>query len=293
MKNLKIYIKLILTAFFWGGTFVSGRVVSQEVEPFTAAFFRFVFATFFLVLLTRKFEGKLPRLTARQVFLAALSGLFGALLYNYFFLEGLKTVAAGRASVIIAANPVFIFLASVLLFREKINSVKITGILISFTGAVWVISRGNPLNIMQGEVGWGEILILACVGSWVAYSIVGKFITTNLAPMASVTYGCLIGALMLLGPALMETDFSQLRDFSFKAWANMFYLGFFGSSLGFSWYYEGIKTIGPARAGIFINFVPVSGVFLGWLILGEPLDSSIIIGACLVIGGIFILNRRG
>jgi len=64
--------------------------------------------------------------------------------------------------------------------------------------------------------------------------------------------------------------------------------GLFGTVLGFVWYYEGIKSIGPVRAGLFINFVPVSAVFLAFLILDEPLTASLLIGAILVSSGVYL-----
>jgi drug/metabolite transporter (DMT)-like permease len=69
------------------------------------------------------------------------------------------------------------------------------------------------------------------------------------------------------------------------------YLGFFGTSLGFIWYYEGIRTIGPSRAGVFINLVPICAVILAFFMLDEAIDSSIILGAILVFSGVYLTNR--
>jgi drug/metabolite transporter (DMT)-like permease len=74
-------------------------------------------------------------------------------------------------------------------------------------------------------------------------------------------------------------------------WIGIVYLGFFGTVLGFFWYYEGIRAIGPTRASVFINFVPVSGIFFGWLILGEAVNLSLLAGALLVMAGVYLTNR--
>jgi drug/metabolite transporter (DMT)-like permease len=71
------------------------------------------------------------------------------------------------------------------------------------------------------------------------------------------------------------------------------YLGFFGTVLGFFWYYEGIRAIGPSRASGFINFVPVSGVFFGWLILDETVNLSLLAGAVMVMAGVYFTNCSG
>ena len=66
----------------------------------------------------------------------------------------------------------------------------------------------------------------------------------------------------------------------------------FGTVIGFIWYYEGVKAIGPSRAAVFNNLVPVSGVLLAALVLGEPVLMSMVVGAVLVIGGVTMANLR-
>ena len=80
-------------------------------------------------------------------------------------------------------------------------------------------------------------------------------------------------------------------DYSAEIWLSIFYLGFFGSALGFVWYYEGIRTLGPSKAGVFINIVPVSSIVLAFLILQESLDASLMLGALLVTVGVYLTNK--
>jgi drug/metabolite transporter (DMT)-like permease len=285
-----IYIKLLLTAIFWGGTFVAGRSLAQNVGPFSAAFFRFAIASLFLIFLTWKAEGKLTVLKKRQILPVLLLGLTGVFSYNLFFFKGLKLIEASRAAIIIANNPILIALFSAVFFKEKLNSLKITGILISVSGAIVVISRGNLFEILQGNLGLGEFYIFLCVLSWVIFSLLGKTVMADLSPLSSVTYSALTGTILLFAPALRE----GLADgiyYSISDWWNIFYLGFFGTVLGFVWFYEGINQIGPTRAGLFINFVPISAILLAALILAEPLTLSLLIGTLLVSTGVYLTNR--
>ena len=284
---LYTYIKLLLMAFFWGGTFIAGRSLAMEVGPFCGAFLRFLVASAFLVALTLRMEKKLHRPSPRHLISLFLMGMSGIFLYNVFFLKGLKLVEAGRASIIIANNPIFIALLSALIFGERLNLMKVAGILISVTGAVTVITRGKLWTGLSGGFGWGELYIFGCVAAWVAYSLLGKSVMTGLSPLAAVTYSSVIGAVCLFPAAVME-GLWDARNFSLTAWASVFYLGFFGTVLGFVWYYEGIQRIGPVRAGLFINFVPVSAVFLAYLILNESLTVSLLIGAILVSSGVYL-----
>lgn len=289
------YLKLFLMAVFWGGTFIAGRRLAMEVGPFSGAFLRFLIASICLVAFTFHFERRLPLPGKRQLIPLFLMGMTGVFLYNVFFLKGLRLIEAGRASIIIANNPIFIAIMSALIFRDRLNPLKVAGILISVTGAVIVITRGQLSAGLGGGFGWGELFIFGCVASWVTYSLLGKSVMSELSPLVAVTYSSVVGAVCLLPPAVMEGIFDS-GSYSVAAWVSVFYLGFFGTVLGFVWYYEGIKRIGPVRAGLFINFVPVSAVFLAFLILGEPLTVSLIIGAVLVSSGVYLTtlgSRRG
>ncbi|GBC63887.1 EamA family transporter [Desulfonema ishimotonii] len=287
-----IYVKLLLTALFWGGTFVSGRMLSDHVAPCSAAFLRFSVAGISLLLLTWKTEGRLPPLEKEQLLPVILLGLTGVFSYNIFFFKGLKLISAGRASLIIAINPVFITLLSAFFFRERLNALKLTGIFLSVTGAVVVISRGDLSGIMGGGLGWGELMIFGCVASWVTFSLIGKTVLSGLSPLVSITYAATVGAAALFVPAYMEGVTGNLFHYSGADWFNIVYLGLFGTVAGFVWYYQGIKSIGPTRAGLFINFVPISAILLAFIILNEPVTASLFVGALLVSSGVWLTNTN-
>ncbi len=288
-----IYVKLFLTAVLWGGTFVAARIVAATVPPFSAAFWRFAVASAALVLIVLVRGGGLPPLRRHQVLPAVLLGLTGVFAYNVFFFLGLQTVTAGRAALIVANNPVFIALFSALLFKERLSGHNLVGIAACLTGAVVVISRGDPAAVLTGGIGRGELFILGCVASWVSYSLIGKVILRDLSPLQAVTWSCLIGTVALLPFALGEGLVRQIGHVPPAAWIGLFYLGLLGTAVGFFWFYEGIRAIGPSRAGVFINFVPVSGVLFGRLILSESLTPALAAGAALVVGGVFLTNRPG
>ncbi|MFO7708348.1 MAG: DMT family transporter [Desulfobacterales bacterium] len=279
------YLKLLLMAFFWGGTFIAGRVLAQSVGPFGGAFMRFAVASVCLAAVMLKMERSVVRPSGRDVAVLFVMGMTGVFAYNVLFLKGLKLIEAGRASVIIANNPVFIALMAAVFFGERLNALKVTGILLSVAGALVVITRGVLSSLLSGGFGWGELFIFGCVASWVAYSLLGKTVMARLSPLAAVTFSSVAGTACLFPPAVLE-GMLTVDPYPLAAWASIFYLGFFGTVLGFVWYYQGIQRIGPVRAGLFINFVPVFAVLLSALLLGEPLTPSLLVGAVLVSSGV-------
>jgi len=285
------YAKLLLTALFWGGTFIAGRVVVRNVGPYSASFLRFAIASVLLAGIAWRTEGRNMILNKGQILPVIVLGLSGVFAYNIFFLKGLKLIEAGRASMIIANNPIFIALCSAIFFKERLTAARVAGILLSIAGALVVISRGHLGSLLQGGLGPGEFLLFGCVASWVTYSLVGKVLMRDLRPLPSVAYSVFVGALALSVPAFAEGLTTKIAAFTITDWLCLAYLGVFGTVFGFVWFYQGIQKIGATRAGLFINFVPICAVLLSFLILGEPLTSSLLIGAALVTAGVYLTNR--
>jgi drug/metabolite transporter (DMT)-like permease len=285
------YVKLLLMAFFWGGTFIAGRVVVRDVEPCSAAFLRFAIASVLLAAIAWRQERRSMLLRADQILPVVVLGLSGIFAYNILFMKGLKLIEAGRASMIIANNPILIALCSAFFFKEKLTPIRLAGILVSISGAVVVISRGHPGSLFRGGIGPGEIMIFGCVACWVTFSLVGKAVMRRLGPLPSVTYAVLVGTLALAWPAFAEGLAGKMAAYRVRDWVSLAFLGVLGTVVGFVWFYQGIQKIGAMRTGLFISFVPISAVFLAFLILGEPITASLLVGTVLVTAGVCMTNR--
>ena len=291
MQQRIIYLKLVLTMAIWGGAFTIGRVVAQTVSPFSAGFGRFAVASLFLWLLITLKGEKLARLNLRQGLLVFSLGLSGILIYNLCFFLGLQDIAASRAGLIIALNPVCITLASRIFLREKLTSWKLVGIAISLFGAAIIITEGNIRTIVSQGIGRGELAILGCVLSWTAYSLLGKLAMQELTALTTTTYGIWSGTVLLLPFAIWEQHqgLSQLNLFTALSFI---YLGILATVVAFNWYYEGIQTIGAGKAAVFINLVPMFAILFGVIFLQESLTLAILLGGGLVILGVSLVNRQ-
>ncbi len=286
------YALLIATTFLWGGTFIAGRLVAGDIPPFSASFLRFAIAAVALLPIIAATEGVPALPTRRQLGPILLLGLSGIFSYNAFFFTGLSHISASRAALIIATTPMCITLVSTLFYREPLSRLQAIGFLLSLTGALLVISNGQPAMIVSGGFGIGEFSLLGCVVSWTIYTFVGKQVLTTMHPLPCVFYAILAGTLLLVVPALTEGLPALLPGIGVVGWAGLAYLGIGGTSLGFSWYYLGIKQIGPRRAGVFINLVPVFALVQSWLLLSETLKPIVLAGGFMVCTGVYLTNRR-
>ncbi len=112
----------------------------------------------------------------------------------------------------------------------------------------------------------------------------------SLSPLVCVAYSAVAGSALLLLPALYFGLSTEITTYALTDWASLIYLGVFGTVLGFVWYYQGIEKIGPMRASVFINFVPISAIILSFFILHEPLRLSLLAGGGMVIVGVYFTN---
>lgn len=292
-----VYGKLVLVALIWGGTFIAGRIASLEVAPASAALWRYVVASVAVVVAHGVLEGRLPRLTARQWLGVSLLGATGVAAYNLCFMIGLQTVPASRASLIVALNPAMTFVGAILLFGERPTPMRIAGVALALCGVAVVIGHGNPAALLSGGISTGDVIVFGCVLSWSSYTLIGKRILVGLSPLAATTYASLIGTVLLAGvaawlPAPMSAGIAP-PAVSATAWLALLFLGVFGTAVAFVWFYDGVRALGPARASVFINLVPVAAVLLAFALLDERLEWSMLAGGLAVVAGVWLINRPG
>ncbi len=288
---MKTYLKLWLTAMFWAGAFIAGKHVSDHLGPFAIAFLRFALASVLLLAMVRHQYGTLPRPDRQQTLAVLLLGAIGVFAYNALFFKGLSLIEAGRASVIVATSPAFIAVGSAAFFKERLGWVRSSGVVLSVLGAAVVVSRGNLRQVLAGGVGLGEAMIFGCVLSWAAYSLLGKTVMRDLSPLVAVCYSIVAGSVALFAAACFDGLGHDIARATALDWLAIVYMTVFATVLGFVWFYEGVREIGPTRASLCINFVPVFAVLLAWLFLHEPLTISLALGAALVLSGAYLTNR--
>jgi drug/metabolite transporter (DMT)-like permease len=289
------YLKLIGAMFMWGGTWIAGRIVAQEVPaPLLAAALRFLIAGLVLAGFALATEGSIPRpADGREWGIVTGLAVTGIFLYALCFFYGLRHIPAGRGALVVALNPVVVALAAWFVGQERMTPMKLAGIAIALAGCLMVIGNGDPLALLHGGVsgvGLGEWLIVGCVLCWTAYTFIGRSATQTLSPLAATLAASLIGAL-LLGIAAVVQGGITVVDWSWRVWASVLFLAVCGTALGFTWFADGVRLMGAARASAFINLVPVFAVLQAAALLGERLAFAVLAGGALVIAGVWLTTR--
>lgn len=282
-----IYLKLVLVAIMWAGTFIATKMASHVFGSFTGASFRYLVALLFMVPMMLFKDSKAFKVTRKQFIQLALLGFSGIFAYSFFFFTGLRMVKASHGALIVALNPVLVMLISSLFGKERISGIKVIGLLLSLTGTAIVISRGDIMDLFTMFT-WGDALMLGCPISWAFYTYFAKDALKFTTPLQASTWAILTGMMFIVCFVPFE-PFPVYVDWT--VWLAIVYLGICGSVLGFVWYYEGIKAIGPLKTSAFNNLIPIFAMLLSVILLGETIHAYMLYGSAMVIGGVFVINK--
>ena len=295
MNNASVHGKLLLVAFIWGIGWVAGRVVAQEIPPFTAGWIRYIIAVAcFLIFIKLTNQWQLPN--KGQWYSIVQIGFLSTFVYQAFFMYGMKYTAAGDASLMITFNPLFTAILAVPFLGENFSKRLGLGILLAFSG-VAVLGWYSPnVDIPNEERLLGDALIGLAALSWASATILMKKVMTGdnpLTPLHLTVWASAVGLLIQTPAAIIEIyNVGFAYNASNEAWFWVVFLAIGSTVLCYVWFADGIKIIGAARASFYVYLVPLFGILSGWILLDEKLGVSLVISFILIAGGVYLAQTK-
>jgi len=290
LATRSIHLKLIAATVFWAMTPIFGRMLADYQAPYALAFGRFAIATAVLFLVMRV-SSTAPAVSRRDWPAFFLLGLTGICLHNVLTLIAVEYTQANRANVIFASISLMVALIDIVLLRRLPPGSALLGLAIGILGTVIVVTDGRPHTLLDGGIGRGEWLVLASAASWAAYSVLGRPLLARYSPLTVTYYASLCGTMLLVPFVALDADVLDVLARDGEAWLMTAFVGCLNSALAFLWYYQGVERLGAMRSSAYINLVPVFGVALAALLLGEHASVAMLGGGALVIAGLVLLNR--
>jgi drug/metabolite transporter (DMT)-like permease len=283
----RVYLLIVLTTVFWGGTPVAGKLVIAGIPPLTTGVLRYGTATLALALLFWRWLPDRRALRSRDLWTLVWLGVLGTFLNHLLFFFALVFAPAAHGSIIPpTTSPIWTLLAASRLGREPVTRGQVVGMALCLVGVLLVVRPERLLAGGGSRVLLGDLLFLLGGASWGVYSFVSRVAMQRLSAAGSLAAGMAIGTVLLVPFALLERPWRALPQAPGVSWLALGYLTFAGTVLSFLWWNVAIRRVGAGRTAVFSNLVPVFGVLLAWLVLGERLTALQLVGGLLAVSGV-------
>lgn len=282
---------LVAAVLLWSGNFIAGRVLGDSIPAVGLNFWRWSLALAILLPLALPEARRCRTEIAASWRYLVLLGLTGVAAFHIFVYKALEYTTATNALLVLSTAPAGIMLLSRLTLGERVRPLQWLGIGVSFAGAVVLICRGDLEALRTLQLGRGELWMLAAVPTWSAYSVLLKRRPQSLPQRSTLTVSTAVG-LLWMAPLVVVSPGVLAVAWTPALAAGVAYIGIGASVVAFLCWNRGVALVGPARAGVYIHLMPVFGALLGFLLLGEALQSYHGVGAALVAAGILFTQSR-
>lgn len=285
-RDLIIFITL---SFMWSLSFIFYRIGVPEFGSLAFASLRVVLAG--LTMLVFVLIKKKNRQGIRENWkVLTLVGLFSAAVPFILFSFSARSVNAGVLAVLNASVPMMSGFIASTFFKDRLSKKQILGLVIGVIGVIILMSenlfgeQGEMLGSGSGLLPMGYAL-LACVGYAVGANITRNYLS-NVSPVAITAGSLIIASVIMLPVALYEFPYG--KSISVTAWVSVICIGVFSTAIALIFMNQLIKSIGPMRATSITLVIPIFAIILGYLLLGEALDTPAIIGSMVILFGTYL-----
>ncbi|QZE30514.1 DMT family transporter [Pantoea ananatis] len=282
-----LFLFPLFAVLIWSVNAIVNKLSASAIEPAAISFYRWLLALlvltpFVLPGVIRQWQTIRPHLLRLMVL-----GLLGMALYQSLAYYAAHSVSALFMGIIAALIPLLTVLLSVVILRIAPTVGMLAGSLISFCGLIWLVSAGNPDQLLHHGIGAGEAMMLAASASYALYGVMTKRWSIPLPVWQSLYVQIAFGVLLLLPGFLMTPDVALTpRNLPLVAFA-----GLFASILAPWLWIHGVQKLGASITSIFMNLTPIFTALIAVLFLHEHLHSYHWIGGGLTLTGVLLAQR--
>ena len=283
------YVLLTAGILFWAGNAVVGRAAAgADIPPLTLNFFRWSIAlVFFLVIFGRSTWAQRHLLWQHRKFIVTYSVLT-IVGFNCTFYVALQKTTVLQASLIQSILPVLVLLLALVVLKTRITGQQWWGVVFSIGGAALIVIRGDWEVIKSLRIQDGDIWALVAVLLWSLQAFLMRYKPKTIDIMPFMTALAAVGVIVMTPMYIWESTVIKPPPFTQESILLFLYLGLFAGFLGTTAWNEGTYRTGPAQAGYFGNLYPVFAGGLAILLLGETLHWYHMLGAVMVVTGIWL-----
>jgi drug/metabolite transporter (DMT)-like permease len=292
-KKYSAYIFLVLAALFWSGNFIVGKFATLfQIPPLTLNVYRWIAVWFILIPFTYKeINQNLPYIK-RNWLVISFMGVITISTFNSVVYYALNYTQVINAVLVLAAIPAATIIFSTLMNIEKTNIFQLLGLVLSILGIASIISNGDIQKISSLNFNKGDLWMLVCVITWALYSTLLKKNKFKFSQFTLIQLMVSAGLVFLIPQLFYEKSIGLEVNFNKAFFLILFYVVVFPAIAAYYFWQKGIELIGPNRATMFIQLMPLFSAVMAIIIFKEKFEIYHFVGAAFIVSGIYLSNKK-
>ena len=292
-KDKTAYIFLIFATLFWSGNFIVGKAASLfAIPPFTLNFYRWTFAWLILAPFTLKEIFQKKEYILKNLKLILILGITSITIFNSIVYYSLNFTQVINGVLMISTIPVMIIFFSWIFKIEKTNFYQILGIIFSLLGVMVIVTKADLDKLLNLNFNKGDLWMVVAMLSWAMYSALLRKKKFELSQISLLQTIISAGLILLLPAYLIEMSLGYRLNIHLPFILTLSYVVLFPGLASFFFWIKGISIIGSNRSGIFLHLMPIFSTIMAILIFKEKFMVFHLIGAVLIITGVFLSSKR-
>jgi drug/metabolite transporter (DMT)-like permease len=282
------YVLLFVTPALWSVNYLVARWAPGVIAPHALALGRWIVAAAVLgVFCAAELRDKRAAI-AREWKQFAVLGALGMWVCGAFVYIGGRSTSAVNIGLLYAASPVLIALASALWLRERLGAAQVLGVGLAVAGVLHILLRGHWPALLRLSFNPGDVWVAVAVLCWTVYSLLLRAWPSAFGPLARLTLIAIAGIVVLLPFTLVEALAWWPSEWSWRSLALIVAAALLPGAGAYSVMQ---RELGAARVGVVLYLVPLYSVVMAWFVLGEQIEGFHLLGACLILPGIYLSTR--
>ena len=292
-SRAQLYALLGVMLLFWSANFIFAKLAIRELPSVLVVCLRTLLAGLVMwpvyAFARERFEPGMRGWSAKDVPMLTTLGVLGVIGNQLLFIVGLSMTSVAHGSVITALAPLFVLLGATVIGQERFTAQKLFGMLVAACG-VGVLQLGR--NRAGGASFTGDLIMVGSQVVFAAFTVLSKRLVAQFGTITLNAFAFMCGALILLPFTawdLSRIDFSRI---SYAAWVGIVYMALFPSLAGYLIYSYALRYLPASRVSSVSYLQPVFATILAVFFLREQPGIAFVVGAALVLGGVYVTECR-
>lgn len=289
-SNMRAYLLLTLTTTCWGMNAVLGRLAVGEISPMMLVCMRWLLVVLILSLVSYRHLKNDWAVIKKYIGYMLAMGAFGFTGFNMLFYLAAHSTTAVNIGILQGSIPVFVLIGAFLVFRTRVSLMQSVGVSITIIGVGIVASGGSLARLATFEINQGDaLMLLACV-LYSGYTVALRY-RPEISALSFLTVMATSAFLTSIPFVLIEVNLDHFLTPTLEGWIIVAAASFFPSIIAQISFIAGVRILGPGRAGIFVNLVPIFASIFAVTFLNEPFELFHGVALALVLFGIWLSEK--